>query len=62
MSEKDINTKTGESQDINPEQAPKKTYKPTPKTPSQKKREKEDFKRKYFDYYDDIKISDRQDW
>lgn len=22
----------------------------------------EDFKRKYFEYYDDIKISDRQDW
>ena len=22
----------------------------------------DDFKRKYFEYYDDIKISDRQDW
>ena len=21
-----------------------------------------DFKRRYFDFYDDIKISDRQDW
>ena len=21
-----------------------------------------DFKRKYFEYYDDVKISDRQDW
>ncbi len=21
-----------------------------------------EFKRRYFDYYDDIKISDRQDW
>jgi hypothetical protein len=27
-----------------------------------KKKELEDFKRKYFDYHDDIKISDRQDW
>lgn len=26
------------------------------------KKSNEDFKRKYFDYYDDIKISDRQDW
>ena len=33
-------------------------------TPPQKKKKSsnEDFKRKYFDYYDDIKISDRQDW
>ena len=33
-------------------------------TPSHKKKKSanEDFKRKYFDYYDDIKISDRQDW
>ena len=27
-----------------------------------KKKELEDFKRKYFEYHDDIKISDRQDW
>lgn len=27
-----------------------------------KKKEREDFKRKYFEYYDDVKISDRQDW
>ena len=27
-----------------------------------KKKEHEDFKRKYFEYYDDVKISDRQDW
>ncbi len=34
------------------------------KTPLKKvKRTKEsDFKRKYFEFYDDIKISDRQDW
>lgn len=29
--------------------------------PTQKNKN-EDFKRKYFEYYDDIKISDRQDW
>ena len=28
----------------------------------QKKAELERFKSKYFEYYDDIKISDRQDW
>ena len=34
-----------------------------PISPSKKKKSpNEDFKRKYFDYYDDIKISDRQDW
>lgn len=27
-----------------------------------KAREREAFKKKYFEYYDDIKISDRQDW
>lgn len=27
-----------------------------------KKSPNDDFKRRYFDYYDDIKISDRQDW
>ena len=37
------------------------------KTKEQIKKEKqkkanEDFKKKYFEYYDDIKISDRQDW
>ena len=26
------------------------------------KKTSEDFKRKYFEFYDDIKISDRQDW
>lgn len=35
--------------------------KPTPPK-AKKKSSNEDFKRKYFDYYDDIKISDRQDW
>ena len=35
--------------------APKKSFK-------KPKGANDDFKRKYFDYYDDIKISDRQDW
>ena len=26
------------------------------------KKTNEDFKKKYFEFYDDIKISDRQDW
>lgn len=39
-----------------------KTNKPTPKSPAQKKREREDFKRKYFDYYDDVKTNIKQDW
>ena len=35
----------------------------TPKKPSKKPNgANDDFKRRYFDYYDDIKISDRQDW
>ena len=29
---------------------------------AQAQREVENFKRKYFDYYDDIKISVREDW
>ncbi len=35
------------------------------KKPQEKKPVKkcnDDFKRKYFEFYDDIKISDRQDW
>ena len=39
-----------------------KTNKPMPKSPAQKKREREDFKRKYFDYYDDVKTNIKQDW
>ncbi|MBQ2718018.1 MAG: hypothetical protein IJF75_05425 [Clostridia bacterium] len=35
----------------------------SPKKIAQKKPSKtDDFKRKYFEFYDDIKISDRQDW
>ena len=36
-----------------------KTEKPKKKT---SKKADADFKRRYFDYYDDVKISDRQDW
>ncbi len=39
-----------------------KPHKVTPKSPKQKKREKEDFKRKYFDFYDDVKTNIKQDW
>ena len=43
-----------------------KTPAPEEKKPTEKKKPKKkpegDFKRKYFEYYDDIKISDRQDW
>ena len=36
----------------------------TPEKPKKKtsKKADADFKRRYFDYYDDVKISDRQDW
>jgi len=30
--------------------------------PSKQQRELEAFKRRYFDYYDDVKISVREDW
>lgn len=46
----------------------KKPVKTEPKKPQQKKsapkvnKAQEDFKKRYFEYYDDIKISDRQDW
>ncbi|MBR2337108.1 MAG: hypothetical protein IKA61_04095 [Clostridia bacterium] len=47
---------TAKSQEKKTEPAKKQaTYK-------KKKSANEDFKRKYFEYYDDIKISDRQDW
>ena len=37
--------------------------KPQPKKIAPKKNKaQEDFKKRYFEYYDDIKISDRQDW
>ena len=45
---------------VTPKQ-PEPVKKPTPPQ-KKKKSSNEDFKRKYFDYYDDIKISDRQDW
>lgn len=37
-------------------------YKPQPKSSAQKKREQQDYKRKYFDYYDDVKTNIKQDW
>ena len=40
----------------------KKTLTDEEKKKLKKKKELEDFKRKYFEYHDDIKISDRQDW
>lgn len=51
-------------QDKNNPQTEQKKQEPLKKTPPLKKKKSpnEDFKRKYFDYYDDIKISDRQDW
>ena len=39
--------------------------KPQPKKPApapKTNKAQEDFKKRYFEYYDDIKISDRQDW
>ncbi len=36
--------------------------KPSPKSTAQKKREQQDYRRKYFDYYDDIKTNIKQDW
>ena len=35
---------------------------PNPKSAAQKKREQQDYRRKYFDYYDDIKTNIKQDW
>ncbi len=49
---------------IKPEEKKKATEKPSvEKYKKQKaKAETSKFKAKYFEYYDDIKISDRQDW
>ena len=51
MEEKKIDNKTNQTNNNNQTTQKAKT-----------KKANEDFKRKYFDYYDDIKISDRQDW
>ena len=32
------------------------------KSEAQKKREQQEYRRKYFDYYDDIKTNIKQDW
>ncbi len=45
------------------EEQKKELEKQEKKSPIKKPKSNEsDFKRKYFEYYDDIKISDRQDW
>ncbi len=41
--------------------AERKTSLPCKNT-QKKKTANDEFKRKYFEFYDDIKISDRQDW
>lgn len=44
-------------------EAKKTTSERTKKPKSSKKSSSlDEYKRKYFDFYDDIKISDRQDW
>lgn len=35
---------------------------PAPKSSAQKRREQQEYRRKYFDYYDDIKTNIKQDW
>ena len=51
----DIETDIGKNGSTEPRktQTKKQPKKPDPNS---------DFKRRYFDYYDDVKISDRQDW
>ncbi len=57
MQENNTTNTTTSTQEVKPETIKK----PIPSI-KKKKSPNEDFKRKYFDYYDDIKISDRQDW
>lgn len=40
----------------------KPNKKPLPDNKKKEQQEVERFKRKYFDYYDDIKISVKEDW
>ena len=51
-----------ENQNNNVNKVEKQPVKKVEPPKKKKKSPNEDFKRKYFDYYDDIKISDRQDW
>lgn len=44
------------------ENSVEKTKNAKKKSETPKRGANDDFKRKYFEYYDDIKISDRQDW
>ncbi|MDD7165166.1 MAG: hypothetical protein PUI31_00595 [Clostridia bacterium] len=55
----DNEQKNGAKKDTNDKKAAHNLQKKTPKKP---KGANDEFKRRYFDYYDDIKISDRQDW
>ena len=57
MQENNTTNTTTSTQEVKPE-----TIKKPIQSIKKKKSPNEDFKRKYFDYYDDIKISDRQDW
>ena len=60
--------KTDSMTEGKPSSTQTKTEKPAapakqkPDLTKKQKREQEAFKQKYFEYYDDIKISDRQDW
>ncbi len=51
----DVETQKKEATKTTSERAKK------PKSPK-KSSASDEYKRKYFDFYDDIKISDRQDW
>ncbi len=46
----------------NDDKQEKKADKKTVTPRKSAKKPNDDFKRKYFEFYDDIKISDRQDW
>jgi hypothetical protein len=61
MNEQNTTVSTGINDNGNNKEV-KKPFKPAPKTPAQKKREREDFKRRYFEYYDDVKTNIKQDW
>lgn len=36
--------------------------KPSEKSEAAKRRERQDFRRRYFDYYDDVKTNIKEDW
>lgn len=47
-----------------PAEKPESPKKLKQESPAEKKKRKlnDEYKKKYFDFYDDVKISDRQDW